>query len=267
MNLLIIATITAYIIAGTLLSVRLVNLSRTTSDNKSYALLIALLAVLGHGWMTYHQVDLQSGLNLAFFNAVSLISLTIAALLTLVAFFRPVENLGIAIYPLAAMALILENFFPSIHFTPVSQQGIELHIVISVTAYSLLSLATVQALLMAIQEHHLHNQRPGGLIRALPPLQTMENLLFQMITLGFLLQSLALISGFVFMDDLFGQHLAHKTILSILAWLVYATLLWGRWRHGWRGRIAIRWTLGAFVMLLLAYFGSKLVLELILAKA
>lgn len=266
MNFLNIITISAYILAGTLLSIRLVRHSLDDPGHKQHILAAALIAIAGHGFTLYHQIDLTSGFNLGFFNAVSFISWVIALMLVLAAFFRPVENLGIAVFPMAAIALLMDHFFHSVHILPHSDTGVELHVVISVTAYGMLSLAAVQAMLMAIQDRQLHNKRPGGFIRALPPLQTMESLLFQMITLGFFLQSMALASGFMYTEDLFAQHLAHKTVLSIVAWLVYATLLWGRWRHGWRGKTAIRWTMWGFVSLLLAYFGSKMVLELILGR-
>jgi len=131
---------------------------------------------------------------------------------------------------------------------------------------ALLSIAAAHAIVLSIQDRHLRNRKPGGFIRALPPLETMENLLFQMIAIGFFLHSLSLITGMIYLDDMFAQHLAHKTILSIIAWFVFAILLWGRWRFGWRGRIAIRWTLTGFVFLLLAYMGSKWVLEIVLAR-
>jgi ABC-type uncharacterized transport system permease subunit len=134
---------------------------------------------------------------------------------------------------------------------------------VSILAYSLLSIAAVHAVLLAIQDKHLRNKRPGGFIRALPPLQTMESLLFQMIALGLFLLSLSLISGAIYIDDMFSQHIVHKTILSIIAWVVFATLLWGRWRFGWRGAVAIRWTLSGFFVLLLAYIGTKGVLEFV----
>ena len=94
----------------------------------------------------------------------------------------------------------------------------------------------------------------------------MERLLFRMIAVGFILLSVSLLSGLVFLEDIFAQHLIHKTVLSIAAWGVFALLLWGRWRLGWRGRIAIRWTLAGFAVLMLAYFGSKFVLELVLQR-
>ena len=94
----------------------------------------------------------------------------------------------------------------------------------------------------------------------------MENLLFQMIQVGFVLLTLALLSGFIFLDNIFAQHLVHKTVLSMIAWLLFAILLWGRWHFGWRGKKAIHFTLGGFIFLMLSYFGSKIVLEIILHK-
>lgn len=141
-----------------------------------------------------------------------------------------------------------------------------LHIVISIVAYSLLSIAAIQSVLLAIQNKYLRNKHPGGFIRALPPLETMESLLFQMISVGFVLQSFSLLTGLISLEDMFEQHLVHKTVLSLVSWAVFAILLWGRWRFGWRGRTAIRWTLSGFTILLVAYFGSKMVLEIILGR-
>jgi ABC-type uncharacterized transport system permease subunit len=168
---------------------------------------------------------------------------------------------------MAAVALILELRFSTPHLLGgPAAWGIGIHVLVSLFAYSLLTLASVQAILLAIQDHHLHGRHPGGFVRALPPLQTMEILLFELIGVGFFLLSLALVSGFAFLEDMFAQHLVHKTLLSVVSWLVFAGLLWGRFRFGWRGRTAIRGTLTGFVFLMLAYFGSKLVLELILQR-
>ncbi len=102
------------------------------------------------------------------------------------------------------------------------------------------------------------------LIKHFPPLQSMESLLFSFLWAGWLLLSLSLISGWLFLDNLFAQHVVHKTLLSCTAWLVFGILLWGRHQLGWRGHKAIRWTIAGFFLLMLAYFGSKLVREFIL---
>ncbi|RMG32852.1 MAG: cytochrome C biogenesis protein, partial [Gammaproteobacteria bacterium] len=180
---------------------------------------------------------------------------------------KPVEVLGLAIFPLTAVAMALDLHNPGHHLlgNEVSW-SLRVHVTVSILAYAMLTLATVQALLLALQDNHLRSHHPGGFIRALPPLQTMESLLFEMIGLGFVLLTLSLLSGFLYLEDMFAQHVVHKTLLSIIAWVVFGALLWGRWRFGWRGTTAIRWTLTGFVVLMLAYFGSKAVLELILQR-
>ena len=181
--------------------------------------------------------------------------------------FEPVENLGIPVFMLAALSIALLLVNPEQHLlTGTASWQLEAHILTSLLAYSILGLAVIQSILLAVQDRHLHNRQPGGFIRALPPLQVMESLLFQMIATGYALLTLALVTGILFLEDIFAQHLVHKTVLSIIAWLVFGILLWGRWRFGWRGRVAIRWTIGGFVFLMLAYFGSKFVLELVLNR-
>ncbi len=257
------AAIAGYLATATLLAMRLTN--KIKIDNKTRLILLGLVAVVLHATVLALNMFTPQGINFGFFNAVSLLSWLIALILMTAALTKPVENLGIVLLPLAALAISLGLVFPSEQY--ISEAGktqIGAHILISIVAYSLLSIAAAQAILLAIQDRHLHNKHPGGFIRTLPPLQTMEALLFQMIGLGFLLYSLSLLSGVFFIENMFAQHLAHKTIFSITAWLVFATLLWGRWQHGWRGKKAIRWTLGGFSAVFLAYLGSKLVLEVVL---
>jgi len=260
-TLISLLAILSYLAAGFLLWRRL---SGKTPAGKSLPLTLALLGTAMHMLILSENIFTPNGINFGFFHALSLLSGLIALLFLITAFSKPVENLGIVILPLAALAILLEHGIPTQHFLPANEKHLEIHILLSIVAYSLLSIAALQAMLLSIQDRHLHNKHPGGLIRALPPLQTMETLLFQMLTLGFVLQSLSLITGAIYIDNLLTQHLVHKTVLSILAWGVYATLLWGRWRYGWRGKTAIRWTLGGFISLAFAYLGSKLVLEIIL---
>ena len=143
---------------------------------------------------------------------------------------------------------------------------IQLHVVIALLAYSVLSIAAVLALLLAVQERALRARRPGMLVRALPPLTQTEALLFRLIGAGFALLTLTLLSGFLFIANIRAQHLVHTTVLSVVAWLIFGALLWGRWRHGWRGRSAVNLTLIGMAVLGLAFFGSKFVLEVILQR-
>lgn len=208
-----------------------------------------------------------AGLNFSFFNAAALVALFIVLLLLIATLDKPVSNLGIAVFPLAAALVSLDLIFPEqTRLLANANWQMGLHILSSIIAFSLLNIAALQALLLALQDQQLRSHQPKRLILALPPLQAMETLLFQMIATGLFFLTIALASGFLFIDDLFAQHLVHKTVLSIIAWIIFSGLLVGRKRYGWRGKTAIQWTLIGFVLLLLAYFGSKLVLELILKK-
>ncbi|MGH8120534.1 MAG: cytochrome C assembly family protein, partial [Gammaproteobacteria bacterium] len=132
-------------------------------------------------------------------------------------------------------------------------------------AYSVLTVAAFQSVLLFLQDRQLTRKRPAS-IMLLPPMQIMEDLLIKIIALGFFLLSLSLATGLMFVQDLFAQHLVHKTVLSLLAWCIFGALLWGHWSRGWRGKTVSRWTIGGFLSLMLAYFGSKFVLELILKR-
>ena len=256
-----------YAVAAVLLGRRMQRGAEAATVSSRAALAFALAGVLLHGYLVLATTMVDGGLRLGLFNAGSLAAWAVALLLVVAAWRMPVENLGIAIFPIAGLFALAGALAPG-GGTVISgsSRGLDLHIVSSILAYSLLTIAAFQAVLLAVQDRHLHNRQPGGIIRALPPLQTMERLLFRMIAVGFVLLSISLLSGLVFLEDLFAQHLIHKTVLSIAAWGVFGVLLWGRWKLGWRGRLAIRWTLAGFATLMLAYFGSKFVLELVLQR-
>jgi ABC-type uncharacterized transport system permease subunit len=256
-----------YFAAAGLIAYRLFRRHANLLPPRGLALGLAFVGLLLHSWLLYDGIFRQPPLNLAFFNALALTSWTVVTLLLVSSLTKPVENLGIILLPVAAVTLLLEGLYPAVDFMrPAAGWDIKVHVLISMLAYSLLTLASVQAILLAIQDHQLHSRQPGGFVRSLPPLQTMESLLFEMIGAGFVLLTLALATGFAFLEDMFAQHLVHKTVLSTLGWFVFGGLLIGRVRHGWRGRTAIIWTLSGFVILILAYFGSKAVLELVLQR-
>ncbi len=237
------------------------------SQRKGFVASVIVAAILLHTVLLYALIFSPHHMDLGFFNTASLVG-WLVALIAFATLFKPhFENLGVVLLPLAGISILLAEIFPSDRLMVIeSNWPLDAHIVLSLIAYSLLAVAALQALLMAVQEHRLRNRKPGGVLSALPPLQLMERFLFQLIIAGFCLLTLALFAGFIFVHNLMEQHLVHKTVLSVLAWVVFAILLWGRWRFGWRGRTAIRWTLGGFIVLMLAYFGDKLVLELILGR-
>lgn len=228
------------------------------------ALAPALVATLLQALTLNHLIYQPDGLNLGFFVAFSLICWLISILILLSAYFRRIESLGIAIFPISALANILATQTNSTHLIVTGSNAIQGHIMISIVAYSLITLGAFQATLLAYQDHAIRSHHPGGLIRFLPPLHDMETLLFVFLGFGFACLSFSLLSGFFYLEDIFAQHLVHKTVLSIVAWFILGILMFGRFQFGWRGKTAIRWTISAFLFLMLAFFGSKLVLEFIL---
>jgi len=233
---------------------------RTPTPGRAVTLGIAGLGAVLHLGMVWYQSGLPDALRLPFFTALSLVGLGIVVLQLLICLRQPAEYLGLAVYPLAAVALMASQ---ASHDSggAVYGRAIQVHVALSVLAYAVLALTAVQAVLVAVQRHFLTQRRPGGFLRALPPLETTEALLFALLSAGLAFLTLSLASGFLYLDDMFAQKLVHKTILSCSAWLIFAVLLFGRWRFGWRGRRFVHWTLGGFALLLVAYFGSKLVVE------
>ncbi len=224
----------------------------------------AVAAVL-HGLVAAALVFGGDGVNFSLWPVSVLILLLMTVLVLASNLGRPLYSLLILLFPASALVLALALAFGDDgHHGQQLSLAIGLHVLFSLLAYSLLTIAALQSLLLAYQHYQLKHHHPGGFLRGMPPLQTMERLLFQVIWTGLALLTLSLASGFLFVEDLWAQHLVHKTFFSILAWLLFAVLLWGRHRLGWRGNTAIRWTLGGFASLALAYWGSKFVLEVIL---
>lgn len=240
--------------------------SNIDSSHRHY-LLVASLALITHGFALSHLVFIEAGINFGFYVTVSMVLFVVVAVLIISALTKPVEKIGLFVFPIAAISLLLTQIFPDqSHILRDIQIGMRIHILTSILAFSILSIGAAQALLVALQEHQLRVHQPNRFMRSLPPLQVMEQFLFELIGAGFLLLTVSLMTGLVFVHDLFIQHLVHKTVLSICAWLIFGLLLFGKLFYGWRGKIAIRWTLIGFMTLLLAYFGSKMVLELILNR-
>lgn len=224
------------------------------------------VAVALHAWAASASVITEGGVQLGFFQVASVFLVAMNIIVTLSAIKKPIDNLFLFILPLSCLTLACSALV--VTRAPISHSELSHalvgHILLSIVAYSLLTLATLQAILLNYQNSRLKSHHVKSIIGVFPPLQTVENLLFDLVWAGFLLLTLSIATGALFIEDMFAQHLSHKTVFSIFSWLLYATLLFGRHLLGWRGRIATRWVIAGFAMLMLAYFGSKFVLEVLL---
>ena len=238
-----------------------------TADKRGLMLFIWALACTLHALHLYPQTFTSQGLNLTFYNAISLVLFIISTLILILSVTKKREFLGLFLLPIVIAGIALTILKPEIHAATSNVRGLQFHIVFSLFAFSVLTISAIQSILLFNQERHLRKAELEGITRALPPLHETEKFLFQTIVAGFVLLSVALLTGFLFLENMFEQHIVHKTILSILAWVLFAVLLWGRWQFGWRGQMAVRWTLGGFAFLILAYLGSKFVQEIILNRA
>jgi len=183
-------------------------------------------------------------------------------------YFARMDGLQVFLVPLAAVGVLLSEVLPIPHtLYPVDNPAFILHLLISLLAYSLFAIGALLATLMLLQEKALHEHR-FALAKRMPPLLVLENLMFQTLGTGFVLLTLSLASGVFFAEEVFGHVVPvnHKVVFAVLSWLVFGGLLVGRKLHGWRGRIAIRWTLAGFALLLIGYIGSKVVLQFFLNR-
>ncbi|MDW5376245.1 cytochrome c biogenesis protein CcsA [Halomonas sp. HP20-15] len=224
---------------------------------------LGVLAVACHSVVVTAALDDLGELSLGISASASLVSWLVAILILLTSLFKPVLSAAVALFPIAAATVLLATELPVGSHRAGLTPGIMVHILTSIVAFAVFAIAAVQAFLMARQNQALRHHHTRGLVQSLPPLTTMERVLFELIWVGMVLLTAAIVSGVVFLDNLFAQHLVHKTVLSFAAWVIFATLLAGRHFLGWRGNRAARWTLGGCALLLLAYFGSKFALEVV----
>ncbi|WP_317931541.1 inner membrane protein YpjD [Halioxenophilus sp. WMMB6] len=245
----------------------LVKFIKVQELQKNWVITFSGLAIAAHILGLYHLVVHISGYDLGFFIALSLVTCVVNLLVAVSGLRLPILNLFIFLFPFSAIAVLMSLITKS----PLTDKaaisaGLFCHIALSILAYALLTISALHALFLAWQNHQLRHKHATGRVRLLPPLQTMEALLFDIVWAGQITLTLSIVSGFIFLEDMFAQHLVHKTVLSMLAWVIYSILLFGRHFQGWRGNYATRWTLAGFCTLMLAYFGSKLVIELILGR-
>ena len=230
-----------------------------------------------HSYLLYASLIAEAELRFGFSQALSVTLWLTVLIYWLESLIYDVAGMQALVLPLAAVCALLPFFFPGPGTPAYTQTFIfRIHLLVAMLAYSLFTIAALHATLMTLLERRLHAGKLAGASggsftgpwASLPPLMTLETLLFRILTLGFVLLSLTLLSGFVFSEELFGRaaRVNHKTVFGVVSWIIFAALLIGRHGWGWRGRTALRWTLAGFVALVLAYVGSMFVLQVILGR-
>ena len=227
------------------------------------------VALLVHGYGLYAGLFAEAGMRFSFSFALSLMMWLAVLIYWLESFMARMEGMQPMVLPLAAACTALPVAFPHVHLVAhASATGFKLHFLAAMLAYSLLTLSALHAIFMGFTENALHRRSVKRSLASLPPLLTMESLLFRMLLIGFALLSLTVGSGLFFSEQLFGKPFAidHKTLFAFASWAIFATLLVGRHAWGWRGKRALRWTLAGFALLILAYVGSRFVAEVVLGR-
>jgi ABC-type uncharacterized transport system permease subunit len=236
-----------------------------------------VLAIVLNAWLAWRDVATPEGLDISLLNAVSVVGALVAAVAWASGLLKTMPSVGTVILPVSSVAILLPALlpyvFPSTFASPhryayATDALAAAHVAVALVSYAMFFVAALQALVLMGLEKRLRRPIPDPDAAALPPLLTLERFLFRLVATGFVLLTLTLASGMLFTEELFGKPLTftHKIVFSILGWLTFGALLWGRWRYGWRGRIALRWIIAGTVFLFLAYLGSKFVLEVLLKR-
>lgn len=253
-----------YIIAGTgfVLS-RLQRFAERSSWLVAGASLLALTALISHARILFGMIVVPAGLQLSLSNTASFVGLQLALVAVLGAFEARLRGLCGGLLLLAALlgALTSAGIPGSPAASGWQQQA---HVLISLFAYGLLAVGAIVAVFALIQDRRLRSGQLSNINQLFAPLETTERLLYGICAMGFASLLLSVLSGFLFVDNLFAQHLVHKTVLSLLALLLFGILLVGRQFAGWRGSKAVSLYLWGFAVLCLAYFGSRYILEIVL---
>ncbi len=226
---------------------------------------LTTVAILFHAYVTYRLLFPAAGFSISLVAVSNLVALLMVVVVALANLRLPVSNLNLFLFPISLVTLLAAVSIPpgTVEADPFTA-ALVTHILLSLAAYTTLMMAACQSGLLAIQERQLKSHTMG-LGHILPPLESMERLLLAMLWTGLVLLTASILSGFFFLENMFDQQVVHHTVLTSLSWLVYVFFIAGRYLFGWRGLTAVRWTLVAFALLVLGYFGSKFVLEYLIS--
>ena len=235
-------------------------------NTRSVVFVFGGMAVIAHAFSANGVIRTSEGFHFGVPEISTLIAVCISLLVLASATRKPLANLLLGLFPLSILTIIaslmITSDYPPTNLSP----GSASHVLISIMAYSFITIAALQAVFLAYQNHQLKHGQAGGFISKFPPLQDMEVLLFELLWVGQVLLSLGIIAGLLFIDDIWGiDGVIHKTFFSTLSWTAFAILLWGRHKLGWRGTTAIRGTLIGFTLLIVGFYGSKFALQYIIS--
>ena len=230
---------------------------------------LAAFALAGHAVLVDAAVVKPAGFDVSFANALSAVAGLTALIAWIGTLSRALPGILAVALPVAAIGAPLPALFPNPHEVAFPNEPFALlHVAVALVAFALLIVAALQALVLLGLQRRLHRGLPEPAGPGMPPLLTLERLLFRLVDIGFVLLTLALVSGALFSEELFGKPLrfTHKVVFSLLGWIVFGALVFGRYRYGWRGKTALGWVLAGSLLLVLAYVGSKFVLEVLLGR-
>ena len=230
------------------------------------ALYLAVAALLAHAAWLADVLSPFGAVTLSLTESASLMGLAIGAAGLLALFGPRFRGIAAIVLVIAALLAAGTGSLPEPREIATPGWPMAVHVVLAMASAGLFAVAAVIVVLLALQDQQLRSRRPSGLLATLPPVESLERALFSVLSIGMVALSVAILAGLLFVTDLFAQHLVHKTVLALAAWVIFAVLLIGRWRFGWRGRKAARYTIAGFVVLAIAYFGSKFVLEIVLGR-
>lgn len=256
-----VAAIALYLVATTYL---LIHIKQQRPFSTKVVAGIGSLALLAHAIGAYGVIVADAGVRFGILVIPTVFCWVINLLVIVSGLRKPLYNLLVFLFPLAIAAILSSQFADSAVIQ--IDRGLAGHIILSLVAYGLLTIATLQAILLSYLNRQLKHKHATGLVRILPPLETMDSLMFELIWAGQVVLTLSIITGVVFVADLAILFTSHHAVISVIAWLIYAILLWGRHQLGWRGKTAVRWAMGGFTALLLAYFGTKFAFEVVFHK-
>lgn len=241
-------------------------ISRRTRCIETIGLLGILLL---HGYTIFSHILFSLHLHFGTSEALSLIAWIALLSYWLASFFIHLHGLEPILFFISSLLMALHLILPGSPPLAIDTSPLfKIHFTLAMLAYGLMLYATWLALLIRLAEKELHVIKGKALLHRLPSLLTLEKHLFSSITIGFILLTLALVTGFAFPSytQTHVFYLSHKTLFSLLAWAMFAILLWGRFYRGWRGKIAVNWVIIGFIFMILGYLGSAFVLHVLLGR-